>query len=100
VRTGFTCPARKVAPWSPTDRCEGRSGSTWEDPGFHFGARSGTLPLAKYGLMASSDVVRLTTHEVMAMAKGQQKPKTNNKPKLSAKERKQKKKEKVKARTA
>ena len=50
--------------------------------------------------MACSDVVRLTTHEVMAMAKGQQKPKTNNKPKLSAKERKQKKKEKVKARTA
>jgi hypothetical protein len=38
--------------------------------------------------------------EVIPMAKGQQKPKTNNKPKLSAKERKQKKKEKVKARTA
>jgi len=40
------------------------------------------------------------TNEVIAMAKGQQKPKTNNKPKLSAKERKQKKKEKVKARTS
>jgi hypothetical protein len=39
-------------------------------------------------------------NEVIAMAKGQQKPKTNNKPKLTAKERKQKKKEKVKARTA
>jgi hypothetical protein len=39
-------------------------------------------------------------NEVIAMAKGQQKPKTNNKPKLTAKERKQKKKEKVKTRTA
>jgi hypothetical protein len=34
------------------------------------------------------------------MAKGQQKPKTNNQPKLTPKEKKQKKKEKTKARTA
>jgi hypothetical protein len=39
-----------------------------------------------------------TTNEGIKMAKGQQKPKTNNKPKLTTKERKQKKKEKVKAR--
>jgi len=41
-----------------------------------------------------------TTNEEIKMAKGQQKPKTNNKPKLTTKERKQKKKEKVKARGA
>jgi hypothetical protein len=40
------------------------------------------------------------TYEAIEMAKGQQKPKTNNKPKLTTKEKKQKKKEKVKARNA
>jgi hypothetical protein len=35
--------------------------------------------------------------EVTEMAKGQQAPKTNNKPKLSVKEKKQKKKEKAAA---
>ena len=69
-------------------------------PGISLPGPFGYVAPCKYGLMACSDVVRLTIHEVMAMAKGQQKPKTNNKPKLSAKERKQKKKEKVKARTA
>jgi hypothetical protein len=35
--------------------------------------------------------------EVIEMAKGQQAPKTNNKPKLSVKEKKQKKKDKAQA---
>jgi hypothetical protein len=35
-----------------------------------------------------------TPQEESSMAKGQQKPKTNNKPKLTAKEKKKKKKEK------
>ena len=38
--------------------------------------------------------------EVIEMAKGQQAPKTNNKPKLSVKEKKQKKKEKAAAKAA
>jgi len=54
--------------------------------------------------MCSADRVTLGRDhepcEAITMAKGQQKPKTNNKPKLTTKERKQKKKEKVKARTA
>jgi hypothetical protein len=37
-----------------------------------------------------------TNFEEAAMAKGQEKPKTNNKPKLSVKEKKAKKKEKAK----
>jgi len=40
------------------------------------------------------------TLEVTKMAKGQQAPKTNNKPKLSVKEKKAKKKEKAAAKAA
>jgi hypothetical protein len=57
------------------------------------------LFLLEYGVTPAQSFVS-HTNEVIAMAKGQQKPKTNNKPKLTAKERKQKKKEKVKARTS
>jgi hypothetical protein len=40
---------------------------------------------------------RRATWEIIHMAKGQQAPKTNNKPKLSVKEKKAKKKEKAAA---
>jgi hypothetical protein len=42
---------------------------------------------------------RESPKEATAMAKGQQKPKTNNKPKLTTKEKKQKKKKKMEARS-
>ena len=60
---------------------------------------SGRLFLLEYEVAGARASCHLP-NEVIAMAKGQQKPKTNNKPKLTAKERKQKKKEKVKARTS
>ena len=68
--------------------------------GFNFVADSGSLFLLEFGMTPARRLRLSLTNEVTAMAKGQQKPKTNNKPKLTAKERKQKKKEKVKARTA
>jgi hypothetical protein len=59
-------------------------------------------PIGSWNTGAEPDDARPAwpPYEAITMAKGQQKPKTNNKPKLTTKEKKQKKKEKTKTRNA